>query len=46
MFKIVLCNGIKQDIRVIRIMRDYERAVQYAIALKATTGKMYKVERV
>lgn len=29
-----------------RIMRDYEKAVQYAIALKKSTGKMYKVERV
>ena len=46
MFKIVLCNGIKQDIRVMRIMRDYEQAVQYAMQLKKITGKMYKVERV
>ena len=46
MFKIIECNGIKHDIRIIRIMRDYKKAVQYAIALKESTGKMYKVERV
>lgn len=46
MWKIVECNGIKNNIRIIRIIASYEKAVQYAIQLNKTTGKMYKVERV
>jgi hypothetical protein len=46
MWKIILCDGIKNNIRIIRIIASYERAVQYAINLHNSTGKMYKVERV
>ena len=46
MWQIILCNGIKHNIRVMRIMWDYEKAVNYALKLKAITGKQYKVERV
>jgi len=46
MWRIVLCNGIKHNIRVLRIMYNYEKAVQYAVQLHKITGKQYKVERV
>jgi len=46
MWKIILCNGIKHNIRVMRIMKDYKKAVEYAIFLHIVTGKQYKVERV
>lgn len=46
MYKIILCDGIRNNIRIMRVMNNYKRAVEYAIQLHNITGRMYKVERV
>jgi len=46
MYKIILCDGIHHNIRIIRIISNYKKAVCYAIQLHNITGRMYKVERV
>jgi hypothetical protein len=46
MWKIILCDGIHRNIKILRIMYNYKKAVAYAEELHKLTGKSYKVERV